>query len=127
MHGHSQTFTEFGYFTDRHSLHETCNTGRTGHVARSIKDQVYAVVFVEYTLFRIPKPHATSAVHNIMTWARLCTQVGVPFVIIGFFGTMRADPQLLELTDSRQLRFAYHHLCHLGLTVDPTLKHHQRR
>ena len=98
------------------------NTKDTQNISHDIKRDVYAGLIVDYYLFRIPTDHQSTVLGQIFHWSKLCTDADVPFCMFGPFGRKWKDERLIKYVDSKELQMAYHHFCHLGITVDPSQK-----
>ena len=118
-HGVTSLFQQLGYVGVRHA-HNAVNTGLTNDVAHMIKTYSFAIIWSEFPIagvhVRLQRYHARMA--QLCTWARLCYDVGVPFVLFGSFGRKWQDPQLKVMFDDQKLHKSYHRMCHFKLKVD---------
>ena len=120
-HGAAAEFQRLGFTVERHA-HRAINTGLTNCIPQKIKQRQYTALWSE---FPITGPHiraerAFAHMSQLCAWARLCADVGIPFILFGSFGKKWADPQLRVMIEDRRLHVSYHRLCHFGLKVDST-------
>ena len=89
-------------------------------MARDIKESKYLAVWSEFPIpgchsIRADRAHAHMA--QICSWARLCRDNAIPFIMFGSFGKKWGDPQVKAMVDDRRLHMAYHRLCHFGIKM----------
>ena len=100
------------------------NTGATNHISNDIKQGKIKVLWSEFPI----KGHSVKLdrffahMSQLGIWARLCSDNGVDFMLVGSFGPKWNDAQIETMIADGLLSTSYHRMCHFNLKVDSSQK-----
>ena len=107
---------EQGYIPVRYS-HWGILTGQTNTIAARLKAQEYRIVWAAFP-YVANKDRGYQIITAVLNWARLCKELGTPFILFGPFGKKWKDPQVTDFVSRQILILRYHRLCHFGMKAD---------
>ena len=121
-HGVAEAFADQGLRVVRHN-HRAVNTSSTNRIAHEIKSNRVVFFYSEYPITGKNLLPGTEYAHfsQLITWARLCHDIGVPFLLFGSFGKKWRQDQLQTAIADGLLRLTHQRLCAFGLKIDNTM------
>ena len=122
-HGVTEAFQRLGYRCIRH-CHRAINTGTTSRVAHDIKQNKVVFLYIEFPVVGKhvkPKEHF-AVISQLLSWARLCSDCDVPFLMLGSLGSKWKDPQIATAVADRLLTLAHHRRCAFDLRINNTMQ-----
>ena len=120
-HGVTPVFQAAGFSVERHS-HRDINTGLTNKIAHDIKQNMITLLWSEFPIvgYHVAPDKYFAHLAQLMSWANMCADVGILFILFGAFGSKWKDSQVEAMINTKRLMISHHRMCHFNLHVDAT-------